>query len=102
MPVGQRNGFWLHSLEARAVVFISNPDTLPKESVDEVMDVYDLTASEKKLLRELIAGRSLREAADALKITWVTSRNRLARIMSKTDTHRQSELLQLILRSSRR
>ncbi len=66
------------------------------------MDVYDLTASEKKLLRELIAGRSLREAADALKITWVTSRNRLARIMSKTDTHRQSELLQLILRSSRR
>jgi len=40
------------------------------------------------------------EAAGNLGITRAMSRNRLARIMAKTDTHRQSELLQLILRSS--
>ncbi len=98
MPVARKNGFWLDSTAARAVVFVTDPDSQP-EGFEEVMDVYGLTSSEKRLLNELIAGRSLRDAADSLKITHVTSRNRLARIMAKTDTHRQSELLQLILRS---
>ncbi len=90
----------LNSPEARAILFISDPETRPGEAGDEAMDAYGLTPSEKKLLRELVAGSSLREAADTLKITRATSRNKLARIMTKTDTHRQSELLQLILRST--
>ena len=64
------------------------------------MDTYCLTPSERRLLKELIAGQTLHEAADNLGITRVTARNRLAHIMAKTNTHRQSELLQLMLRSS--
>ena len=64
------------------------------------MDSYGLTPAEKKLLNELLAGCSLKEAAGRLNIARVTSRNRLARIMAKTDTHRQGELIRLMLRSS--
>jgi DNA-binding CsgD family transcriptional regulator len=100
MPIARRSEFWLNSAQPCAILFISDPDTLACAVVDEVMGAYGLTPSERKLLSELIAGRSLREAADILEITRATSRNRLARIMAKTDTHRQSELIQLILRSS--
>ena len=100
MPIVHKSDFWLNSPEARAILFISDPDTRAGEAVDGAMDAFGLTPSEKKLLRELVAGRSLKEAAEALRITRATSRNKLARIMTKTDTHRQSELLQLILRST--
>jgi DNA-binding CsgD family transcriptional regulator len=40
------------------------------------------------------------EVTENLGISRATSRNRLGRIMAKTDTQRQRELLQLILRSS--
>ena len=100
MPIAQRSGCWLNSTQPCAILFISDPDMLAGDVVDEVMGAYGLTPSERKLLSELILGRSLREAADLLNITRATSRNRLARIMAKTGTHRQSELIQLILRSS--
>ncbi len=99
MPIARRADFWLGS-QTRAIIFVKDPDAASGEAADEALDAYGLTPSEKKLLKQLIGGRSLQEAADSLNITRVTSRNRLARIMSKTDTHRQSELLQLMLRSS--
>ncbi|MGO9171630.1 MAG: hypothetical protein ACLP7P_06655 [Rhodomicrobium sp.] len=39
------------------------------------------------------------EVTENLGISRATSRNRLGRIMAKTDTHRLREFLQLILRS---
>jgi len=100
MPIAQRSEFWLSKTMPCAILFISDPDPLAVKVADEGMDAYGLTPSERGLLNELIAGRSLREAADILQITRATSRNRLARIMNKTHTHRQSELIQLVLRSS--
>ena len=100
MPFAQKSDFWIAATGARAIVFISDPDRPDGDSITGVMDAYGLTPAEKKLVAELLAGRSLNEAAANLNITRVTSRNRLARIMAKTDTHRQGQLLQLILRSS--
>ncbi len=99
MPIAQRRGPWLNAPEARAVVFVSDPEAPAAETAEAAMEAYGLTPAEKKLLNELIAGRSLKEAADSLSITRATSRNRLARIMTKTETHRQSELLRLMVRS---
>jgi DNA-binding CsgD family transcriptional regulator len=100
MPVPQSSEYWLNSAQPCAILFISDPDSRTAADAGEAMDAYGLTSSERKLLNELVAGRTLREAAEILNITRATSRNRLARIMAKTDTHRQSELIQLILRSS--
>ncbi len=100
MPVRQDNDFWVSSCQARAMVFISHPDAEQADAAAEAMNAYGLTPAEKRLLKALIGGCSLREAAEIVGITRATSRNRLARIMAKTDTHRQSELIQLILRST--
>jgi DNA-binding CsgD family transcriptional regulator len=87
MPIAHRSEFWLNSTQPCAILFISDPDIPAGDAVDEVMDAYGLTPSERRLLSELIAGRSLSEAAEILNIKRVTSRNRLARIMAKTATH---------------
>jgi DNA-binding CsgD family transcriptional regulator len=100
MPIAQRNEFWLNSTHPCAILFVADPDAAAGAAVDEVVAAYGLTPSEGRLLSALVEGRSLKEAAETLKIARATSRNRLARIMTKTDTHRQGELIQLILRSS--
>jgi DNA-binding CsgD family transcriptional regulator len=101
MPFGQRNDFWLAGPQVHAIVFVSDPDMpAARDATAEAMETYGLTPAEKRLMCELLAGRSLKEAAERLEITPVTARNRLAHIMAKTDTHRQSELLQLMLKSS--
>jgi DNA-binding CsgD family transcriptional regulator len=101
MPFGQRSDFWLAGPQVHALVFVSDPDMpAARDAAAEAMETYGLTPAEKRLMGELLAGRSLKEAAARLAITPVTARNRLAHIMAKTDTHRQSELLQLLLKSS--
>jgi len=100
MPFAQESDLTFGGFGSRAIVLISDPESRPKSPAAEVLDAFGLTPSEKRLVNELVSGRSLKEAAETLNITRATSRNRLARIMSKTDTHRQSELIQLILRSS--
>ena len=45
------------------------------------------------------SGFDIREIATKLKITRETARTHLRRILSKTDTHRQGELISLVLRS---
>ncbi|MGO9544452.1 MAG: helix-turn-helix transcriptional regulator [Rhodomicrobium sp.] len=100
MPFSQKSDFWLTPTRVHAIVFVSNPDAATGDAVNEVMQSYGLTPAEMRLLSELLAGRSLQEAAGNLRLARTTSRNTLARIMAKTETHRQSELLRLILRST--
>lgn len=59
--------------------------------------MFGLTAAEARLADRLAAGDALRVAAAALGITYGTARVRLAEIFQKTNTHRQSELVSLLL-----
>jgi DNA-binding CsgD family transcriptional regulator len=61
----------------------------------------NLTPAEMRLVRKLIDGKSLRSAAEALGITYETARSRLKSIFQKTRTHRQAELVALLLRNPR-
>jgi DNA-binding CsgD family transcriptional regulator len=99
MPFGQTSDFPL-GIGTRAIVLITDPGAPVHDAATDVMTAFGLTPAEKRLVHELLAGRTLQEAAGILSITRATSRNRLSHIMSKTGTHRQSELLQLILRST--
>ncbi|MBT3069403.1 helix-turn-helix transcriptional regulator [Rhodomicrobium sp. Az07] len=99
MPFDQNSGFPLGT-GTRAIVLISDQASTAENKANEMMNAFGLTPAEKRLVHELLAGRTLRESAESLAITRATSRNRLAHIMSKTGTHRQSELIQLVLRGS--
>jgi DNA-binding CsgD family transcriptional regulator len=64
-------------------------------------DRFGLTPSEARLARRLVTGESLRSAALALNVSYETARTALKVIFAKTDTHRQSELVIVILRAAR-
>lgn len=66
------------------------PDT------DIIKELFELTAAEATLARNLAAGHSLNAAASTQGITVGTARNYLHRIFSKTGTSQQSELISFI------
>jgi DNA-binding CsgD family transcriptional regulator len=63
-------------------------------------DRFGLTPSEARLALRLVMGESLRSAALALDISYETARTALKTVFAKTSTHRQSELVIVILRAA--
>jgi DNA-binding CsgD family transcriptional regulator len=57
---------------------------------------FGLTLTEARLAEQLAAGKSVTNAAEALLITEETVRTHLKSILSKTDTHRQGQLIALL------
>jgi DNA-binding CsgD family transcriptional regulator len=80
-----------------AAVFISDPEDAEVGTEQTLLDLYRLTPAEARVGLLLMRGRNLREAADDLRVSRETVRNHLKRIYQKTSTHRQSELMRLLL-----
>jgi DNA-binding CsgD family transcriptional regulator len=59
---------------------------------------FGLTRAESRVVRRLVAGRSLAEIAVEFEVGVETVRTHAKRAMQKTDTHRQAELVALVLR----
>jgi len=59
--------------------------------------MFGLTDAEARLADRLAAGDDVRTAAATLGITYGTARTRLVEIFQKTNTHRQAELVSLLL-----
>src|SRR5262245_7762725 len=68
-----------------------------KKSVDLLRSHFGLTPAEARLALHLVAGETLRCAAVNLSITYETARSQLKSIFNKTKTHRQAELVIVIL-----
>jgi DNA-binding CsgD family transcriptional regulator len=62
-------------------------------------DRLDLTPAEARLVARLIAGESLRPCAKALGIKYETARICLKSVFLKTKTHRQAELVVVVIRA---
>lgn len=60
---------------------------------------FGLTPAEAHLANRLVAGDTLDTAAAALRISKETARSQLKQIFTKTDTHRQAELVAFLCRS---
>lgn len=78
-------------------VFISSRDRGQETGEEHLRRLYDLTPSEAAMASLLVQGLSLKEAAAELNVTENTARTHLKRIFDKTDTHRQGELVGLLL-----
>jgi DNA-binding CsgD family transcriptional regulator len=61
--------------------------------------LYGLSPAEVVLLEELLQGSSITIAADKLGISENTARTQLRSVFSKTNVHRQAELIRLVLTS---
>jgi DNA-binding CsgD family transcriptional regulator len=60
--------------------------------------IFGLTPAESRLAAALANGGTLTQAASNLNISWETARTHLKTVFSKTNTHRQSELVALLSR----
>lgn len=89
----------VNELRNCAVCFLYERDQRRLSSENAIRALFGLTQSEAQLANELANGASLKDAADARGITYESARTQLKVIYSKTDTHTQSQLVSLVLRS---
>ena len=95
IPVPREHG--LSSLEASALVFISDPALQIRSRYSVLQQLYGLSPTEARLASALVQGLELREIAGVLSMAYETARFHLKRLMIKTGTRRQMDLIRLIL-----
>lgn len=79
-------------------LFISDPDEAPADAAEErLMALYALTRLEARLATRLVSGRSLDEIASDLRVSIHTVRAYLKQIFAKTNVHRQSDLVRILM-----
>jgi DNA-binding CsgD family transcriptional regulator/PAS domain-containing protein len=81
-----------------AIVCITDLEASISLPERRLAELFGLTAAETRTALALLRGATPREAADALGVSFNTIRNHLVRIFAKTDTHRQAELVRLLMR----
>jgi DNA-binding CsgD family transcriptional regulator len=85
---------------AAAAVFVSDPDAAITPVASVIRSLYNLTWGESKLVQCLVRGLSVEDAAAELGLTVQTTRSRLKTVFEKTNTHRQAELVRMVLTSA--
>lgn len=81
---------------ATAAVFVS-PRRSEARAAAAAATAFGLTAAETRVLKSVLAGRSVTEAAGDLGVAVSTVRSQLNTVFAKTRTTRQSELVRLAL-----
>jgi DNA-binding CsgD family transcriptional regulator len=87
----------LTAVRPAVCIMITDPDRRRPAQAARLRAVFGLTEAEARLADRLAAGDDLRVAASRLGITYGTARTRLTEIFQKTDTHRQGELVSVLL-----
>jgi len=82
---------------ACALVVASDPAASPRSRASVLRNYYALTPAEARMADLLLEGLGLRQAALRMGITVETARFQLKRVLAKTGTHRQAELMRLML-----
>lgn len=82
---------------AAAVICVVDPDLDVRSLIGRVSKIYGMSRVETGLACELAMGRSLIEAATSLRVREATARTYLKQLFLKTGTHRQVELVRLLI-----
>jgi len=85
-------------LGARALLVFSRVKVRARLSASNLGGIFGLTPTEARLAISLAEGHSLELFAHEHKVSVTTARNQLKAVFLKTDTHKQSELVALLLR----
>lgn len=80
-----------------ALVFVSAPDTAPLSRSATLHALYGLTPAEARIADLLARGSEVAEIAARSGITLETARFHVKRVLNKTGTRRQTELMRLML-----
>lgn len=83
--------------DAALAVFVTDPERRWDAPARVIASRLGVTMAEAALALALANGCSVREAAGVLRISENTARTQLKRALAKTGTHRQGELVRLVL-----
>jgi DNA-binding CsgD family transcriptional regulator len=83
--------------EAAALVLIIDPEHEPQPAAALLRRVYGLTNTEAQVALRIMRGADLKQISKELSISLTTVRTHLQHVFGKTDTHRQAELVRLLL-----
>ncbi len=95
LPVPEQNQ--IAGSESSALILVSDPSSSPRPRTALMRQLYGLTPAEARVANLLLEGIEAREAAEQLAITLETCRFHIKRVMAKTGTRRQTELMRLML-----
>lgn len=77
------------------------PSTRSMPSSQSLQSRFGLTRAEARVVRRLAEGHSIKRIAEEFGVSVETARTHAKRAMQKTDTHRQAELVSLVLHEER-
>jgi len=80
-----------------AIVTVSDPDLDRRRQEKNLRSRFSLTSAESRLAVEILKGDGRAAAARRRGISDATAKTQLASIFDKTGTHRQAELIRLLL-----
>lgn len=87
------------SHQARVLLMIYDPESLPYIDPQLIERLFDLTSTEADIAARLAAGKSIAEIAQERRCSAATVRTHIKHIFQKTQTNRQGQLVQLLLTS---
>lgn len=82
---------------AAALVLVVDPERAAHLPPEDLQKLYDLTPAEAEVAIRVLRGHGLQYVADELRVTLSTVRVHLQRVFEKTGTHRQAELVRLLI-----
>lgn len=85
------------STQLAALVFVSDAAGRPQSRAAALRALYALSPTEARVADLLLQGLEIKELANAMKITLETARFQTKRVLAKTGTRRQAELMRLML-----
>lgn len=95
-PVTEHDPSW-GQIQPGALVFISDPQADLLLDAALLQRLYEVSAAECRVAQELLRGQTLQETARKLNLSENTVKTHLQRLFSKTNTHRQPQLIRLLM-----
>jgi DNA-binding CsgD family transcriptional regulator/PAS domain-containing protein len=80
-----------------ALLLIIDPELEGESATALLRRLHNLTATEAEVALRISRGRRLTQIADELSVSYETVRTHLQHVFDKTETHRQGELVRLLL-----
>jgi DNA-binding CsgD family transcriptional regulator len=81
-------------------ILIVDPENAPDTETAVLTEMFSLTPAEARVTSLLAKGRSVEEIAAETRVSIETTRTHVRRVLQKTGTSRQGELIALVLRSA--
>jgi DNA-binding CsgD family transcriptional regulator len=91
------NEFSRGEREARGIAFVTDPDDVPRLNPNSLRRAFALTDAECTVAQEVLMGDALHSIAGRINLSENTVKTHLQSIYQKTNTHRQAELVRLLM-----